>query len=195
MKSNFLDGPDMSLLLSPQRDIPALTIPNPLLACKQTTAAGSVVAAGVRAEVVTEVVSKLVNHDSYSKFSKLVGVYSRVLEFVNKLKAKVRKKSVNDEQNISPDFDSLDSYRHIVIADQREHFPEIVSYFMDRPKSIADIPDLVTRLNIFMDNCGILRVKSKFCSWQGQRWKGFSHTAFKAQSCDKTNHNGSSREV
>ena len=98
-------------------------------------------------------------------FSKIVSVHSKVLLFINKIKARLKSKHperfghlhVNDA-----DFNYFsEASKQIILREQVLQYPEIVDYFNSESRKIKDIPNLVSQLNIYMDKDGLLRVKSK----------------------------------
>ena len=54
---------------------------------------------------------------------------------------------------------------HLIKVEQHAHFAEIFSCFNSNNDNVRDIPNLVNQLNIYPDQYGILRVKSKFSRW------------------------------
>jgi len=96
----------------------------------------------------------LIPTDKYSSFNFLVNVYKNVIKFVDKLKCKI--KSVPD---------STQSYRKraidlLISREQKTHFPEVFDYFKSPKK--RNLPPIVSRMNLYVDSCGVIRVKSKF---------------------------------
>ena len=58
-----------------------------------------------------------------------------------------------------------DTYRLLHAANQRKHFKDELDFFANSDQVPAkDVPELVTRLNLFCDK-GILHVRSKFDKW------------------------------
>ena len=45
---------------------------------------------------------------------------------------------------------------------QRLAYPDVLDYFGSKSKLKRNIPGLVTQMNLFRDNAGVIRVKSKF---------------------------------
>ncbi|XP_068224855.1 uncharacterized protein, partial [Palaemon carinicauda] len=54
-----------------------------------------------------------------------------------------------------------EAYHRVILLDQRSQFPEIFEYFNSASKKLSDIPPLVSQLNVYQDNKGLLRVKIK----------------------------------
>jgi len=154
MQTSFINGPsfvyDADSTLS-RDDIFTVTVPNP----------------EVNNEIPVQVMSSVVsdydlnyslNLDKISSFTRLRSIYSKVMIFVNKLKMRVSSDNVKPSQynffKEATDF--------LILSDQRNHYGDLFTYFDARSDRMRDIPSLVSKLNIFIDNRGLLRVKSKF---------------------------------
>ena len=101
--------------------------------------------------------------ERFASHRRLVKVYVKVLTFINLLKSKVKSKG-KFFQNLSlPSSKQILKQAHddIIRNDQYEHFLELHEYFDSPPRKIKSIPNLVTQLNVFRDDSGILRVKCK----------------------------------
>ena len=92
-----------------------------------------------------------------SSLSKLVNIYSFVIKFIRILKSRVLKCDMS--KNNSP-------LHEVIFRDQSEHFPDIQEYFNCNTRILKGIPNLVTQLNIFKDNNGLLRVRAKVKFWK-----------------------------
>ena len=106
-----------------------------------------------------------VDLNRFSSFAKLFSSYKIWLKFLNKLKQRANMK-YNRSHIIKTEYQiQQDTYDLLVRSDQLEHFKEEIE-FLDSKKQIPNrnIPDIVTRLNVFSDN-GILKVRSKFEKW------------------------------
>ena len=57
-------------------------------------------------------------------------------------------------------------YNYIIRTEQKLMFPDIFMYFENKPKLIKDIPDLLNKLNLYLDQNDILRLGSKFSRWK-----------------------------
>lgn len=90
-----------------------------------------------------------------------------VLKFISKIKSRLSKKR-NESVGTSFVYENLytKACTQILLADQRANFPEIFSYFSNKSKTIKSMPNLVTQLNLFVGNDGLLRVRSKFDRWK-----------------------------
>ena len=97
----------------------------------------------------------------FSCFRKLVRVFRIVLRAVDLWKYKSFKRL----QPLSKKNYFALSISGLISTEQREHFPDIFSYFDKGFSSFKDIPPIVAQLNLFVDNYGLIRVKSKFSKW------------------------------
>ena len=61
------------------------------------------------------------------------------------------------------------AFTHLISTEQKQSFPDIFDYFRKGLSTLQDIPPLVTQLNLFLDDQGLIRVKSKFKTWQHNR--------------------------
>ena len=104
----------------------------------------------------------LVPLDRYSKFSKLVSVHHYVLRFINNLKRKLNKVHPDKYSVRSDETLYSCAINQIIVQEQRVKFPELLHYFHSKTKHLKKIPELMTQLNLFMDENGIICVKSKF---------------------------------
>ena len=108
-------------------------------------------------------VESLVDIDKYSNFQKIVRIHMKVLTFVRNLKSCLE----NKDPDWYAHFDChdrdlfLEANRQVIESNQRRYFPEVYHYFESKRKLQKDIPNIVQQLNVFMDNHGILRVRSK----------------------------------
>lgn len=103
--------------------------------------------------------------DRYSSFHRLASVYRLVLKFVSKLKLKIKQKKSECDNLILKDNFYEEACYQIILNDQKLNFPDIFSFFEVNTRVKKDIPILVSQLNLFQDERGILRVKSQFDKW------------------------------
>jgi len=144
VKTNYLTG----IVPLEQNSELSLIIPNP----NSLPVSTSIQHASVTNEPCAE---HLISLSRFEKFDKLVGVYAKVLLFVSNLKCKVRK------CNIPSDRNSLHAAKlEIIRTEQKLCFPEVFDYFSS--KKTRKIPNIITQLNVFVDEESIIRVKSKF---------------------------------
>ena len=111
----------------------------------------------------------LIPLERYSSFHKLVSVHRNVLKFINNLKRALKLKSEKYRQ-LSCYDETANFYNlaadQIILVDQSIHFPDIFEYFQSSCTTTRDMPNLVAQLNVFIDNNGLLRVRSKFDRWK-----------------------------
>ena len=163
MKTNYLTGPSFlsKLESSVQPDIEVM-VPNNLANAQEQviTLTGIVTehdSTSPENEVGSDVIVPLTVRPvaeitRYSSFSKLVRVLSCVLKFISRLK----KREVE-----SVDLSRM-AINNLIRAEQQIYFPEIQKFFKDRPATLKCIPNIVMQLNLYLDENGIIRVKSKF---------------------------------
>lgn len=107
----------------------------------------------------------LVNHfiplEKYSSFSFMIGVYKRVLVFINNVKLKLKRRNI-----ILPCCDNLNMHSlamyKVISCEQKLIYPEVFKYLGSKNKTVADLPQLVSQLNLFKDEHELLRIRSKF---------------------------------
>ena len=113
----------------------------------------------------------LIDPGQYSSFSKLIRVHAKVLQFIDILRYKVNLKN-NKIPNMTrkglPELTDM-ATTQIISNLQHHSFPEIYNYFDNPQKTLKDIPNLVNKLNVYVDKTGLLRVKSKFGRWENNR--------------------------
>ncbi|XP_068200128.1 uncharacterized protein [Palaemon carinicauda] len=145
MKSCFLSGPDLTNIRTPDMQF---TIP------KEGYLSGNYLNISNVPLVKREC---LVNISDFSDFRRLVLLYRRCIICIYKWKAKVRRQVRVQEKN----FFYL-ALVHLILNDQQNHFADVLEHFSKGFSAVKDIPGIVSQLNVFVDNDGILRVKSKF---------------------------------
>lgn len=160
-KTNFFSG----LSLSEIRDIHCAGFLSFAVPCKAITGDHSA-ESRVSTTTVREGTGVIYDAERSSKFSKIVNVFSYVLRFINKLKMRLNVHYI-DKYIVHEPNEIKDHALFVVLKqDQMLHFPEIVHYFNSANKNLNSIPPLVTQLNIFCDDQGILRVKCKLKSYK-----------------------------
>ena len=162
-KSNYLEGPQFLQENKPVLSNPGIltvTIPNPLVQIKSNlrTEALSITA------TTSETYSKILT--DCSSFTRLIAIYSLIFKFINKLKVRLKQRSSDQYSHfiVKPLTCSFTAEvkSYLIKTDQQIHYPDVVKYFSNPSKKIKDIPNIVKQLNIYQDNCGLLRVASKF---------------------------------
>lgn len=105
-------------------------------------------------------VSNIINLDKFSSLHKAVKVLQLVKKYINKLTLKVNQNKGSNRVCMDESYVGCET--EILRCDQRNTFPEIFRYFESSNKAKKDIPDLVNKLNIFLDpEIKVLKVKSK----------------------------------
>ena len=120
-------------------------------------------------------VDHLIPLDRISSLSKLINIHCYVFKFLNNIKKKLLLRSGNKYRHLMVYADSKIrdiAYSHIIKTDQNLHFSDVISFLTSENTRKKDIPDLVSRLNLVLED-GLLKVKSKF-----DRWKGASPYCF-----------------
>ena len=117
-----------------------------------------------------EEIQQIVDHDRFSSFAKLSKVYFFVLKFAKKMLKTLKNENTleeleKNENTLEEPFSNAKCHRQalteLFLRDQENHYPEIKKYFLNKPKNLKDIPNLVSQLNVFQDHNGVLRVKTK----------------------------------
>ena len=98
----------------------------------------------------------------FSSLDKVYAVLGVVKSFISKLKDKLRHKRSTKSCPILENENKFRLLKIVILDEQKKFYPEIFEYFNKNKPRLKDIPELVSRLNIFPDEFGLLRVKSKF---------------------------------
>jgi len=170
LKSSYFTGPEVEDEMLESSDLPDITIPNPLCSREYRTGQNvtshpaSVLKTGGPAEPLIEV-------SKFSNYRKLINSAKNVLKFVNLLKHRINlKRSVRNDGkllNIVQDSE-LESaaLRLILLTEQKIYYADVLDYFESEKTAISEIPTIVSKFNIFRDENGLLRVKSKMSRWK-----------------------------
>ena len=113
--------------------------------------------------------------DKYSSLSVLLRKVSSLITCVKKWKNKIKGKQSDrgNRPDLSQTQDTeVSALDHLIISSQGKYFAEIHDYF-DNPTVKSKIPILITQLNVFRDEDGILRVRTKFKDWKANPSKKF----------------------
>ena len=108
--------------------------------------------------------------NKYSSFRFTVLVYHFVLKFVHKIKLRLKQREVVGFLNYNGTNKYSESVRGVLKASQEEYFPEVFSFFLE--KETKDIP-IITQLNLFLGDDGLLKVHSKM-----RRLESLTHKKF-----------------
>ena len=151
-KSNFFTGPIPSELAEFNLNDTQIIIPNPLIKSSEVLMATSSVS-------LTSKTIPILSPSEFSSFRKLVLLHRRVLSCMRKWKSKV---GIAVKTNINL---FAEATKQIITCDQRKYFSDVFEYFANKRTKLEDIPQIVSQMNVFIDNQGLLRVKSKFKKW------------------------------
>jgi hypothetical protein len=147
-KTNFYSGPEFLICPEIIPNVLSVTIPSP-----------NFVVNNIVIEKVTsyDKTCIMLTPSNFSSFSKLVNVHSYVLKFVHKLKVKIGKSDCVRNINFF-----TQSRVNVIKEDQQKNFADCFDYFAQRNTNVKSMPNIIKQLNVFLDNSGILRVRSKF---------------------------------
>ena len=102
--------------------------------------------------------SHLVPLERYSSFKFHLGVITNVLKFIIKLKSKV---SGSNEELNDINVRNL-AWNKIISIEQQIHFHSIFDFFRSGSNKLKNVPDLVKKFNLYVDDDNVVRVRSKF---------------------------------
>ena len=167
VKTNYLTGPDDETIFG-LNDGFVVTVPRPDIS---TTTCQTANHEESNSELSnTENVT--IPFEKVSSFSKLVKIQSHVYRFINVLKSKLISKDPSKYGHLmvmSENEIHRNSYFHIIKADQIYHYREVFDYFQSSNRTLKDMPNVVSQLNVFLDKQGILRVKHKLKRWSDSK--------------------------
>ena len=116
--------------------------------------------------VHTELISEpLIPFDRFSSFDKLCRVYHYASKFVAKLKARIKEKKENAVPASEPGF--TDSRLAILRVAQANSFPSELKALKGKFLGYKAGDGLITQLNLFLDEDGLIRVRGKLRSTDG----------------------------
>ena len=148
-KSCFFSGPNIS-----DTEIPELSIVIPPFEHKEEAHTSQSTVHVTNSE-------HLIDINNHSSFRRLVLTYRRVLIAFQKWKVKA---GIQSSRASNCNYFAL-AIHHIISVEQKVYFPEVFDYFQKGLTTLKDIPPIITQLNLFLDESGLLRVKSKFMKW------------------------------
>ena len=158
-KTNYLSGPTvLNDNLNNAQDI-GLTVPQTFT---QPSDTDSFTVESSNAFIVSTVPVVCELAGKYSSFDKLVRVTVKVLQFIENLK-----KSVNESLNRNKYLIKKDDNLHIrartklILGEQMKEYPEIFKFFA-KGKKVEPVPNLMSQLNLFLDENNLIRVQAKF---------------------------------
>ena len=166
LKTNFHSGPqNLNSERGPQPDEGiCFRVPNP--SSQSDTAAQLCVEATAVKNTDCESLGKILNFHRYSSFQILVRAYRNAIKYVRLLKNKITKVSGNccELNSVTSSNSFVSASINILRAAQRDAFSSVFEYF-DNRLPVKCMPNIVGQLNIFKDENGLLRVRSKFKEW------------------------------
>ena len=151
-RTNYFSGPEFLKNCSEansRKDIIRVQVPNPC-----TSSVGCVALSPV-CDIKNEN-SELIKFENYSSFNKIVNIMANVYKFIHKLRAGSNRIILNCSND-----HFKNSFKFILMQDQKNCFNDILDYFRFKNVPDRDIPELVLQLNLFVDDDGLLRVKAK----------------------------------
>ncbi|XP_068243236.1 uncharacterized protein [Palaemon carinicauda] len=151
MNSNYFSGPSLD-----EANIPELSVTIPAFEIGEESNCSHGLS------VLLSSAEPLIDINRFSSFRRLVLVYRRVLMCVQKWKVRAGLKCDNDDFS-TPYF--VQALSLLISFEQKKYFSEVFEYFSQVNVPIKDIPSIVTKFNIFFDEQGLLRVRSKFKKW------------------------------
>jgi hypothetical protein len=149
-KTTFLSGPNVSPELS---DTNFVTVPT------GSQFDNSLVCNAVNANVIVS--SPVIPFDRYSSYRKMSNITHLALKFVHLLKKKVNTKRVDRFSGCDKDYSYKDTSTYLVKQAQHGIFAGELEY-LNNPSIVPHkaVP-LVTQLNLFLDDDGVIRVRGK----------------------------------
>ena len=105
----------------------------------------------------------------FSSYKKLWNVVTNVVKFGEILKAKLKAKNAERYKNITAITDPAGkAAEEIIKAAQLDAFSDALDYIRSPTKHSRAMPSILTRMNLFVDEKGLLRVGSKMMRFQGR---------------------------
>ena len=155
-KTNFHVGP--SALLEENFECKVL-VPNPIENLRDSNVSDCLVAVNRGTEPIFPL-------NKFSSFYKAVTVLKYCFRFIDRLKVRIKAKYVEKYAHLEVfDHSEQSLYRKsiscLIHESQSSSFPEIIRYFEKGAKRPKNIPELASKLNLFLDENGLIRVKSK----------------------------------
>ena len=170
LKTNFLSGEGL-LSVSPEgsgNDKLKFTVPNPMLSGGACALLGSEEVSHIASKEVKEAgAERIMKHclslDRFSSFTKLVNVYKACHTFINKLKSKLKTKFPEKYSHlVISEIDPIKIKLDLVRIEQETAYPEVFQYFRAQNPLLKEIPELVSKFNLYLSDEGLIRVKAKF---------------------------------
>ena len=157
-KSNYHSGIPTEMITNIEElDIQYITVPN---------------VHTINACVNTAVIYTTVNRDrllipeKFSSYGKIYRIYSYVYRWINNLKSRINSSRACEKYSVLSEEEICNkAVNSLIKDDQYYHFPQVLKFLKNKSHRIKDIPPIVTQLNVFMGDDGILYVKSKMKGW------------------------------
>lgn len=163
IKSNFLSGPEILFRDPEHQSMMNVKIPNPVLSNKLDLDNEVNNVVSVDCANVEKLPEDYLNTCDYSTYEKTLKVAGYVIKFCNKLKARI---SCKFKVNVMTDAEiERRAFIEIIRGDQARNFQSELSY-CNNPVGNMNMPILVSQLNLYIDDDGLIRVKSKFGRWK-----------------------------
>ena len=146
-KSNYHSGPSLEVLKDEAEDI---LVPSPYVEsfsvyCVQTR---------------LHPVSSVIQIEDYSSFFYLAKVMNFVYKFIKNCRRKVFQRDQARYNHFNkPVCTYVQGQNYLVRVAQQQSFPKVLDFFYGK---LCKCEPIVTQLNLYLDNHGIIRVKSKF---------------------------------
>ena len=159
-KSNYVDGPEIIRKDNNNNNsILQVSIPNPLV--NPQVVMSSDLCSGAGRKENTDHSSSLLSIDKFSSFNRLNRVMTNVISFIENCKRKVKiKKGIAVECTESKYAEM--ATRYLISSEQKFYFTDVYNFCRNPSEVVKQMPELVGRMNIFLDNDDLLKVKCKF---------------------------------
>ena len=165
-KTDYFEGPKFLKTMKEQPDI-EVSVPNvisinlPHESNLTDTTCTNVFTSGTGDKIV-KISEHLIPLEKYSSLQKTSSVLSYVHKFIHNVRERIRARKCNDVvTGEGVNFHNL-AIDTIIKTEQSIHFSDIIDFFENRNIVVNRIPNLVTQLNLYVDDRNIIRVKSKF---------------------------------
>ena len=154
-QTNYLTGPD----LEDYEELTRVAFSVPAVSAERVECSFNIASTSVETQSEVDV-------SRFSNFVTLFRVQKNVLMFINKLKEKVNTRHAKCLPIYTNDELKTTAWNLLIKNDQQKHFADIVKFFQNKQRvPNLEVPSAITKLNVFMDQKGILRVQSKFDRW------------------------------
>ena len=164
LKTAFLSGPSLMIDReddSSLTDLITVTIPEPTTMTENiTTNINSLTVQVDQNDKLTH----FVDINKYSSLSSYLNINEKVLRFLNGFKKRLKKKNSVKYKNLEIKSEAeikKEALKYMIRVEQQTHFADVTNYFKNVKVPSKNIPNLVTQLNLYPDNDGILRVNNK----------------------------------